>query len=320
MNRFIAGVAITVIFLSIAFHANAGPLDEVKKLPVNVIEGEITVYHTKGYEDRALMLGQMLEEAKEFFEQSLGISANISLAVLDRSHWLQITNFFPYGSPWVSWDNVVFLPATIDDGRVVSNQLAMSGKASQSVLDKLGSHNLTYDDAARMFVDVIGFHELGHIYNRTYELTTHRKWFEEMAASYFAYAYMDARHPELLAVFECGHQTIIDTVDPVFTSFADLERLSNAVNSACKQNYGWYQAMFIKRISAIYPDHGLSFLENAKVALESDRQLTDEELLARLEEIAPGFIQWAEEVENWSFSVSPQDKLPVTWGDIKRGR
>jgi hypothetical protein len=58
------------------------------------------------------MLGQMLEEAKEFFEQSLGIRASISLAVLDRSHWLQISNF--YGMPWVSWDNVVFLPATID--------------------------------------------------------------------------------------------------------------------------------------------------------------------------------------------------------------
>lgn len=86
MNRFLAGVAITVLFLSMAFHANVGPLDEVKKLPVNVIEGEITVYHTKGYEDRALMLGQMLEESNEFFEQSLGISASISLAVLDRSH------------------------------------------------------------------------------------------------------------------------------------------------------------------------------------------------------------------------------------------
>jgi len=61
--------------------------------------------------------------------------------------------------------------------------------------------------------------------------------------------------------------------------------------------------MFDNRISAIYPEHGLSFLEKAKAALESDKKLTDEELLARLEEIAPGFIQWAEEVENWSFSA-----------------
>jgi len=113
MNRFLARVIITVLFLSIVFHANAAPLDEVKKLPVNVIEGEITVYHTKGYEDRALMLGQMLEEPSEFFEQSLGISADISLAVLDRSHWLQIINDRPYGSLCV-WDNVVFMAATDD--------------------------------------------------------------------------------------------------------------------------------------------------------------------------------------------------------------
>ena len=317
MNRFLTRAIIAVLFLSIAFHVNAGPLDEVKRLPVNVIEGEITVYHTEGYEDRALMLGQMLEEAKEFFEQSLGVSADISLAVLDRSHWLQIS--FPYGLPnyFINGGNLVLLPATIDDGVVVSGYLDKSGKASQSVLDKLESHNLTYDDAARRMVDVIGFHELGHIYNWAYELTTHRKWFEEMAASYFAWAYMDARHPELLAVFECVTQTSIDTIDPGFTSFEDLERLRTGVGV---ENYDWYQAMFIKRVSAIYPEHGLSFIEKAKVSLESDRKLTDEELLARLEEIAPGFIQWAEEVENWQFSaVSPQHNLAVTWGNIRRG-
>jgi hypothetical protein len=184
-------------------------------------------------------------------------------------------------------------------------------------LGKLESHDLTYDDAARMMVDVIGFHELGHVYSRAYELATHRKWSNEMAASYFAYAYMDAKHPELRAVFEGVTQTSVDTVDPRFTSFEDFERIYTGVGA---ENYGWYQAMFIKRISAIYPEHGLSFLEKAKASLESDRKLTDEELLARLEDTAPGFIQWAEEVENWSFSVSPQDKLPVTWGNIKRDR
>lgn len=320
MNRFLTGVIIAVLFLSIVFHANAAPLDEVKKLPVDVIEGEITVYHTKGYEDRALMLGQMLEESNEFLEQLLGISASINLAVLDRSHWLQVTKQFPYGLPCVFWgkDYVVLLPATIDDGAVVSMFLDMSGKVSQSVLDRLESHNLTYDDAARMMVDVIGFHELGHIYTQVYELTTHRKWFDEIVATYFAYAYMDARHPEFLAVYEALCQTIIDTVDPRFTSFEDFETIYTGVGT---ENLGWYQSMFVKRISAIYPEHGLSFLEKGKASLESDRKLTDEELLARLEDIAPGFIQWAEEVENYQFSaVSPQDKLPVTWGNINRGR
>ena len=67
--------------------------------------------------------------------------------------------------------------------------------------------------------------------------------------------------------------------------------------------------MFNNRIAAICPEYGFSFIQKAKAALESDRQLTDEELLALFEEIAPGFIQWAEEVENWQFSaVSPQDK------------
>lgn len=212
---------------------------------------------------------------------------------------------------------MVFLPATIDDGVLVSGYLGKPGKVPQSILDELESHNLTYDDAARRMVDVIGFHELGHIYTRVYELATHRKWFDEMAASYFAYAYMDAKHPKLLAVFEGVTQTSVDTVDPRFTSLEDFERIYINVSA---ENYDWYQSMFVKRISAIYPEHGLSFLEKAKAALESNRNFTDEELLARLEEIAPGFIQWAKEVENWSFSVPPQDKLQVTWGSIKRGR
>jgi hypothetical protein len=285
---------------------NAGILDKVKKLPVSVIEGRINVHHTEGYEDRALMLGQWLEEAKEFFEQSLGASADISLAVLDSSHWLQVTERIPYGVPWADWGYVVFLPATIDDGAMVSHLLDKSDKVSQSVLDKLESHNLTYDEAARMMIDIAGFHELGHIYNRTYGLTTHRKWFDEITASYFARAHMDhmdAEHPEWVAVSEGMNQPSIDTVDPAYTSFEDFENIYMDVEKVCKGNYGWYQAMFGKRVSAMYPEHGLSFIEKAKASLESDRKLTDEELLVRLEEIAPGFIQWAEEVENWSFSA-----------------
>ena len=302
MNRFLVRVAITVLFLSIVFHANADILDEVKKLPVGVIEGKITVYYTKGYEDRALMLGQMLEEAKEFFEQSLGVSTDINLAVLDRSHWLQISNSRPYGVMWV-WDNVIIMPATTDDGAIVSAFLdkVKSGKVPQSVVDKLESlSNQTYDEAIRRQVDAIVFHELGHIYTWTYGLKTHRKWFHEMAATYFSHAFMDAKYPELLAVDDVMDQIKIDTVDPRFTSFEDFERLYGRIDN---DNYGWYQTMFARRIAAIYPEHGFSFLEKAKAALESDRQLTDEELLARLEEIAPGFIQWAEEVENWSFSA-----------------
>ena len=43
----------------------------------------------------------------------------------------------------------------------------------------------------------------------------------------------------------------------------------------------------------MYPKYGLSFLEKAKVSLYDEEEFTNDKLLTRLEEIAPGFIEWS---------------------------
>ena len=301
MNRFIIGIMVLTILLMPNFIAKAdipgsnepSVIGKVKNLPLNIITGKITVYYTNGYKDRALMLGQMLEEAKEFFEKSLGVTANVSLAVLDKSQWPQVDEKIPYGLPWMSpKDNLIFMPATNDEGVLLDGSLARADKIPPPVLEKLKSHNFTYIEAVQKAIDSISFHELGHIYIHAYGLKTHKYWFDELAATYFQYFYLYNKNPDWIDIWQSIGQITAKVETPKHTSLDDFERLYYDMDP---DNYGWYQCMFEKRISEMYSKHGLSFLEKAKVALDWDENeiTTNEKLLTSLEEIAPGFIEWS---------------------------
>lgn len=84
--------------------------------------------------------------------------------------------------------------------------------------------------------------------------------------------------------------------EPTHSSLDDLNRLYAGVGVG---DYVWYQNTFQDRVRTVYDEQGLGFLRRVLDRLsdpEWDPELSAE-LLAALEEIAPGFIAWGEAYE-----------------------
>jgi hypothetical protein len=56
----------------------------------------------------------------------------------------------------------------------------------------------------------------------------------------------------------------------------------------------WYQAQFLERVKAVHAAQGVDFLRRAKAAFPAGQPaMTEDEALARLEALHPGWIEWA---------------------------
>jgi hypothetical protein len=121
----------------------------------------------------------------------------------------------------------------------------------------------------------------------------------EFVASYFAYAFVSERKPELKAVEDlCGRPT---SVRPKNTTLTDFERLYLSVDDV-----GWYHGMFSLRIKEAYPKMGIQFLKELKLQFPAAaaqtagaspngemKAMPPEEALDKVESISPGFQVWA---------------------------
>ena len=164
----------------------------------------------------------------------------------------------------------------------------------------LGSNRRTFEAAADDFVDIIGFHELGHSLSGEYGIKAGCHWLHEFVASYFAYTFLSERRPESKRVFDLLGRP--SKAMPKNTTLADFERLYDRVD-----DYGWYQGMFEGRIQELYPKMGIQFLKELKRQFPADgvlpkdspaskavnKSMTPTEVLEKLEAIAPGFQAWA---------------------------
>ena len=80
---------------------------------------------------------------------------------------------------------------------------------------------------------------------------------------------------------------------PNHTSLDTLNELYIGVGVG---DYVWYQNAFQERIREVYPKKGLDFIRlvNDKLSDSSFKPETADELLKLLEEIEPGFLNWAD--------------------------
>ena len=51
-------------------------------------------------------------------------------------------------------------------------------------------------------VDLVGYHELGHLCVREWGIKSDTRWFDELLATYFGYAFMAERMPDLARSWE----------------------------------------------------------------------------------------------------------------------
>jgi hypothetical protein len=90
-------------------------LDRVQSLNLPQLPGTIPAYYVPGQTKRGRQIRSMLEDAASFFEDQLGVTANLSCALLDSAEWYVVTEEIPYGLPRVSVPpHVTVLPATLE--------------------------------------------------------------------------------------------------------------------------------------------------------------------------------------------------------------
>jgi len=299
-KRFLQRVLLAGVLGVLTFSASAQDaktLEKVQNLKTPSLKNKITVYYSPGYKKRAKEIQPLIEDAMRFYEQKLNLKVDLSVAVLEKAQWQQVTPI-PYGLPWVSdAPHVAFLPATAD-GVVVSDTLKSKEFFTPAMLQKIKSSGFSFEQAAEKTVDLIGLHELGHTYSQQIGIISPRpnKWFNEFMASYFAYAYLREKRPKLATLF---HTMTADmaavTPKQKHTTLDDFERLYVEVGPA---NYGWYQGKFFERVAQVYEAKGLSFIEEVRKAFPGDEKetLTIDVVLERSEKIAPGFISWSKDL------------------------
>ncbi|HSJ65469.1 MAG TPA: prolyl oligopeptidase family serine peptidase [Gemmatimonadaceae bacterium] len=264
----------------------------LRSLALDSLQGAVPVYYSPGHAVRARQLqtayAGVLAHYDEFFGGDSRADITVSLALLDPEHWAAFTKR-PYGTPHVdlrSWPRAVaVLPAANDRG------------FTADLMIRLGHPPAEVGRA----VDVIGFHELGHLLMRQYfygtRLATHAfsvRWFEEFMATYLGHGYLwqteglgaDPLRAELLRDLTVPHTTLAE-----FERHVD-EYIETPQGWA---NYGWFQAQFAERGRAVFAQHGLDFIRRVRTELPWDRydEWTSVELLGWLERIQPGFEAWA---------------------------
>jgi hypothetical protein len=271
---------------------NAEKLHNLKLDSTNV--GEL-VYYSKGYSERAKVIGKQIENAKLFYLDSLNIDVQIKIALLDTTDYNSMTLTLPYGLPFVN-NGLIFQPADLSIGAVRDMYAPFAGTASDKIISNLNNAGFEYKDALNFMVDLIALHEIGHTQVYSYELDAKQAWFNEFMASYFGYAYMQIREPKMAVVWDNIMQAGFESYVPKHRSLNEFNELYVGVGVG---DYVWFQNAFQERIKEVYSKRGLDFIRLAKEKLSdsSFQPETADELLEFLEEIEPGFIKWAEPLE-----------------------
>jgi hypothetical protein len=272
---------------------NSEAVPRVLRLGLATFQQPMLTYYSEGAKARGEKIAADIAAMNMFFEKHLGIQPAVRLAVLNSNDWQRAESRWPYGMPHVDGaEPVVFMPA---HGGMIFDGI-MAGRKDIPV-DQLTTflkrHNTTFEAIAEKQVEWIGFHELGHVLTKTYGIDPRCRWLSEFLATYFGIAFTEqAADWKDIQEFPVS----LRAKRPRNTTLADFERLYDKVD-----DYTWYQTVFVIRAAEVHSTMGLAFLTSVKQDFPAksgssvpDTPLSPEEVLSRLERIAPGFQKWAE--------------------------
>jgi len=291
--QILASCALSTLLLASAAQISQSDVRKrVLALHLDSLVGRVPTYYSPGAHERAASLQRAIDEEITFFISSLHMQPNLTLAVLSEADWAKI-RATPYGEPWVSdAPHVVLLPADLQASVIVKGFASSGGRASGSTRAALEAAGVRFETAPYRLNDLIGYHEIGHVIVGDCGLEQTQRWFNEMLATYVAYAFMRERRPEDARAFDALMRLNAETLHPSFRSLNDFETHFQDIPG---DNYGWYQAMFYSRVVAVYDREHLGFLDKLRRGgiVAGVQYQSPAHLLKRLEQISPGFERWA---------------------------
>jgi hypothetical protein len=229
----------------------------MKELGLQSIDGKVPAYYSPGQRAHAEVLKSRIEDMNRYFQGRLGVQADVVLALLDSTGWTDVTGE-PYGIAMViGKPRVIFMPATSDNptfGLIRARQEAIPPETLKLFLQ---DNHIPFESAVSQFVDLVGFHELGHVLTLNFGIDPHDHFLSEFLAGYWSYAYISERQAEWKRVFDLFGRP--SKIRPQHTSLEDFERLYMRVDDP-----GWYHGMFEAHIREIYPKLGLGLLSDVR--------------------------------------------------------
>lgn len=301
-NRLTARLTLAFVLLAVAALADDQEDKIAQRLPelgLSSFPEPILTYYSDGAKTHATRMATNIARMKDFFQKQLGIQTRVGLAVLNSNDWSRVdSSVAPYGMPFFrGTPPTVFMPA---QGGMVFDRI-IEGKKSLTPEQQafLRERKMTFEAIADIWVDDIGFHELGHILLNEYGIDPRCTWLHELLATYFREVFTASEQGDWTIAREFPRQPPSRSPPkrPKHTTLADFEKFYSGVD-----DYGWYQTQFDTRARDVQSRLGLPFLKDVKRMFPADSgnsaaegtPLTPEESLTRLEDISPGFKKWAE--------------------------
>ncbi len=262
------------------------PLARVKALGLDTAQiGRVTAYFAPTDRERAVELATLAEAAAVHFERELGVSFEFGVAALSPEHWFSEFPGIPYAMPWASMpERLLFVPSSLSQGLLVRGPTPI--------------HD-------RRRIDFILLHEYGHLAEEAFFRTARSEryetisWFTEFLANYFAYAYVHIADSDWAENGKVMWQEVIESYTPGVLSL-EWGFMNDLPSEQLARTYAWYQNLLNLRAAEVYEEHGLDFLHSLKdrLAWKNSEEWTTESLLRSLEDIAPGFEAWSEDLQN----------------------
>ena len=269
-------------------------LEKIRALKLHNLNGEVKVYYSNGYTKRAAYLQELAEAASHYLQKPeiIAVKLNLTLTVLGPEDWTKSTKL-PYGIPHILPESLtVILPAS--EKNVLSKGiLAYKDSISEKTLKRFKDLDISFEDAASTFVDLIGFHEIGHLYAHAYvTFWPSEKWLNEFIATYLAYAFMKESKPKFAKLWETMHNANVESHRHEHTTLSDFEQLYIGVGI---ENYEWYQGKFQQMVEKVFEKLGISFIHTLKRSLSNNPKASknDPFRLQEMNAIYEGFTAWA---------------------------
>ncbi|CAN5699787.1 hypothetical protein BH23GEM9_BH23GEM9_19880 [soil metagenome] len=280
-------------------------LDNLLAAGVETLPGPIPTYYSPGYGERAAALQAWLRDADVFFRNRLRVNPEFSLAVLAPEHWALVSRG-PYGVPFVPplspgdlsvVPRLVVLPAVPEQAVVTQIYSAAQGSLPPNAAAQLAALGISYEEAVLQVLDLIGFHEVGHVYIAAlgYHRDNTARWLEELLATYAAYSYLDVAQPSAITVWDALSEALLGFVPPVSRSLDDFNALY--IQGLGPATYGWFQSHFNLRSTVVlkHRPRATWFAQLNGLGLDEDtRAMPTSELLSRLRGFNPSFTEWAD--------------------------
>lgn len=273
---------------SLAQAQTPSPLARVRGAGLDtLVVGRVTAYCAPADRSYATSLATLLDGAGGYFETEFGGGLPLHLALLRPDAWFspyEPDSVALYGLPW-GWvpESLITVPASLEEGILIQGP---------------------DEKANRRRVCFVMLHEYGHLAAKRYlhpegeQLYSSVRWFEEMIATYFAYAFVHQADPDWAGAGRREWEAYVQR-DPPDSATLDWRFMMKLSPQEFGRTYAWYQNLLNVRVAHLYDERGLAFLQGVRDQLSwngCDTWTTDA-LLTQLESFAPGFQAWAAQLE-----------------------